>query len=101
MFRKKKTFTDITRNDDALGFFTSETKDVRAVIELKDARTSLNARQKRKKANLQKGHLEVFKLDEHILKNNLYRVDLNPESVKITKQSVAENSRQTLRTHCP
>lgn len=39
-------------------------------------------------AKLQKGQLEVFKLDEHILKNNLYGVDLNPESVEITKLSL-------------
>ncbi|MDM8548612.1 N-6 DNA methylase [Desulfobacterales bacterium HSG2] len=34
---------------------------------------------------LRKGQTEVFRLDEHILKNNLYGADLNPESVEITK----------------
>jgi len=39
-------------------------------------------------ANLQKGQIEVFRLDEQILKSNLYGVDLNPESVEITKLSL-------------
>ncbi len=39
-------------------------------------------------AKLRKGQTEVFRLDEHILKNNLFGVDLNPESAEITKLSL-------------
>ncbi len=39
-------------------------------------------------AELQKGQMDIFGLDKHILKNNLYGVDLNPESVEITKLSL-------------
>jgi type I restriction-modification system DNA methylase subunit len=39
-------------------------------------------------AKLQKGQIELFRLDEHILKNNLFGVDLNSESVEITKLSL-------------
>ena len=51
LFREKKTVTDGTRSDGALGFFTSENDDVRVIIELKDAKTGLDAKQKRKSAN--------------------------------------------------
>lgn len=51
LYREKKTMTDATRSDGALGFFSSANEDVRVVIELKDAKTSLDARQKRKGAN--------------------------------------------------
>ncbi len=51
LFREKKTDTDATRSDGSLGFFSSENEDVRAVIELKDAKTDLDAKQKRKVAN--------------------------------------------------
>ncbi|NQT22127.1 MAG: N-6 DNA methylase, partial [Candidatus Omnitrophica bacterium] len=36
-------------------------------------------------AELKKGQMDIFGLDKHILKNNLFGVDLNPESVEITK----------------
>ncbi|MDM8556838.1 N-6 DNA methylase [Desulfococcaceae bacterium HSG7] len=48
LYREKKTVTDATRSDAALGFFTSEKDDVRVIIELKDAKTNLDAKQKRK-----------------------------------------------------
>ncbi|MDP1621247.1 MAG: TaqI-like C-terminal specificity domain-containing protein [Bacteroidales bacterium] len=37
---------------------------------------------------LRAGQLEVFELDRHILTNNLFGVDINPESVEITKLSL-------------
>ena len=39
-------------------------------------------------AKLQKGYRQIFDLDKHILTNNLYGVDLNEESVEITKLSL-------------
>lgn len=36
-------------------------------------------------ADLQKGQMDIFGLDRQILQNNLFGVDLNPESVEITK----------------
>lgn len=36
-------------------------------------------------AELKKGQLDIFGLDKHILQNNLFGVDLNPESVEISK----------------
>ncbi|MFA6570508.1 MAG: TaqI-like C-terminal specificity domain-containing protein, partial [Bacteroidota bacterium] len=39
-------------------------------------------------AGLQIGQGELFELDKHILSNNLYGVDLNTESVNITKLSL-------------
>ena len=39
-------------------------------------------------AELKKGQLDIFGLDKQILKNNLFGVDLNPESVEITKLSL-------------
>ena len=39
-------------------------------------------------AKLQKGQKQVFDLDKHILTNNIYGVDLNEESVQITKLSL-------------
>ncbi|MDM8543954.1 Eco57I restriction-modification methylase domain-containing protein [Desulfococcaceae bacterium HSG9] len=51
LYREKKTVTDATRSDAALGFFTSEKDDVRVIIELKDAKTNLDAKQKRKGAH--------------------------------------------------
>jgi len=35
-----------------------------------------------------KGHSELFDLDRHILQQNLFGVDLNPESVEITRLSL-------------
>ncbi|KZL91705.1 Eco57I restriction-modification methylase domain-containing protein [Clostridium magnum] len=37
---------------------------------------------------LKEGQLNLFPLDKHILKNNLYGIDLNAESVEITKLSL-------------
>jgi len=51
LYREKKTVTDATRSDAALGFFTSEKDDVRVIVELKDAKTNLDAKQKRKGAH--------------------------------------------------
>lgn len=47
--RESKTVLDTTESDGALGFFnkTTGTRDVRVVIELKDARTSLDKKQNR------------------------------------------------------
>lgn len=39
-------------------------------------------------ARLRKGQREAFDLDKHILTNNIFGVDLNPESVEITKLSL-------------
>jgi len=39
-------------------------------------------------ADLRGGQTEIFDLDRHILSNNLYGVDLNQESVEITKLSL-------------
>ncbi len=39
-------------------------------------------------AELRAGQREVFALDRHILQHNLYGVDLNPESVQITRLSL-------------
>lgn len=39
-------------------------------------------------ARLKLGQSEIFDLDKHILSNNIYGVDLNPESVDITKLSL-------------
>ena len=39
-------------------------------------------------AELRAGQFEVFELDRHILQHNLYGVDLNPESVQITRLSL-------------
>ena len=39
-------------------------------------------------ADLKGGQLNIFGLDKHILKHNLFGVDLNPESVEITKLSL-------------
>ncbi|MDX9881690.1 MAG: TaqI-like C-terminal specificity domain-containing protein [Prolixibacteraceae bacterium] len=39
-------------------------------------------------ARLKLGQREAFELDRHILTNNIYGVDLNPESVEITKLSL-------------
>lgn len=39
-------------------------------------------------AKLRKGQRQVFDLDKHILTNNIYGVDLNEESVQITKLSL-------------
>ncbi|WP_375417606.1 DNA methyltransferase, partial [uncultured Hymenobacter sp.] len=39
-------------------------------------------------AELRAGQFEVFDLDRHILQHNLYGVDLNPESVQITRLSL-------------
>ena len=46
LIQECKTEGDRTKSDGALGFFTSETKLVRAVIELKDATTNLDQRQR-------------------------------------------------------
>jgi hypothetical protein len=51
LYREKKTDADATRSDGALGFFMSENEDVRSVIELKSAKTPLDAKQRRKNAN--------------------------------------------------
>lgn len=45
---EQKTKTDATKADGALGFFTSKEQDIRAVIELKNIRTDLDAKQHRK-----------------------------------------------------
>ncbi|MCX6582610.1 MAG: N-6 DNA methylase [Candidatus Aminicenantes bacterium] len=39
-------------------------------------------------SGLNLGQREIFELDRHILTNNIYGVDLNPESVEITKLSL-------------
>lgn len=39
-------------------------------------------------SRLTRGQIELFELDKHILKHNLYGVDLNRESVEITKLSL-------------
>ncbi|MDQ1352405.1 MAG: hypothetical protein QG657_2711 [Acidobacteriota bacterium] len=39
-------------------------------------------------SRLNLGQREIFELDRHILTNNIYGVDLNPESVEITKLSL-------------
>ncbi|GAH77577.1 unnamed protein product, partial [marine sediment metagenome] len=39
-------------------------------------------------AKLQKGYRQIFDLDKHILTNNIFGVDLNEESVEITKLSL-------------
>jgi type II restriction/modification system DNA methylase subunit YeeA len=44
------------------------------------------------------GQREIFELDRHILTKNLYGVDLNVESVEITKLSLCP---QRQRTDCP
>jgi len=49
--REKKTITDATRSDAALGFFNANIKDVRVIVELKDAKTNLDAKQNRKGAH--------------------------------------------------
>ncbi|OFX39460.1 MAG: hypothetical protein A2X08_04545 [Bacteroidetes bacterium GWA2_32_17] len=41
-----------------------------------------------KLSELRLGQREIFELDKHILTNNIYGVDLNPESVEITKLSL-------------
>lgn len=45
---EKKTEVDGTKPDAALGYFSSKSDDVRAIIEIKDARTPLDDKQKRK-----------------------------------------------------
>ncbi len=45
---EQKTLTDATKADGALGFFTKETQDIRAVIELKSAGADLDAKQHHK-----------------------------------------------------
>ncbi len=45
---EQKTAVDATRSDGALGFFTPDSQDIRAVIELKAPGTDLDARQHRK-----------------------------------------------------
>ncbi len=49
--REMKTIADATRSDAALGFFKSGNDDVRVIVELKDAKTNLDAKQKRKGAH--------------------------------------------------
>ncbi|MDP1620878.1 MAG: N-6 DNA methylase [Bacteroidales bacterium] len=39
-------------------------------------------------SDLRLGQLEIFELDKHILTNNIFGVDINPESVEITKLSL-------------
>jgi len=39
-------------------------------------------------SRLRLGHREIFELDRHILTRNIYGVDINPESVEITKLSL-------------
>ena len=39
-------------------------------------------------SSLRLGQLEIFELDKHILTNNIFGVDLNPESIEITKLSL-------------
>lgn len=39
-------------------------------------------------SSLRLGQREIFELDKHILTNNIFGVDLNPESVEITKLSL-------------
>jgi len=39
-------------------------------------------------AKLKKGQRQIFDLDKHILTNNIYGIDLNEESVEITKLSL-------------
>jgi len=39
-------------------------------------------------ANFNAGQINLFRWDKHILANNIYGVDLNPESVEITKLSL-------------
>lgn len=45
---EQKTLTDATKADGALGFFTKEAQDIRAVIELKSVSTDLDAKQHHK-----------------------------------------------------
>ena len=47
IFREKKTITDATRSDAAIGYFSAKHNDVRGIIELKDANTNLDAKQQR------------------------------------------------------
>jgi type I restriction-modification system DNA methylase subunit len=47
LVHEKKTFTDGSRADGALGFFTPDSDDIRVVIELKSLGTDLDARQQR------------------------------------------------------
>jgi type I restriction-modification system DNA methylase subunit len=47
LVHEQKTKTDATRADGALGFFTPESQDIRVIIELKNAKTNLDARQYR------------------------------------------------------
>ncbi|NIN47062.1 MAG: N-6 DNA methylase [Candidatus Aminicenantes bacterium] len=47
LVHEKKTFTDASKADGALGFFTPDSDDIRVVIELKSLRTDLDARQQR------------------------------------------------------
>jgi hypothetical protein len=51
LYREKKTITDSTRSDAALGFFSPEKDDVRVIVELKSAKTDLDAKQNRKGLN--------------------------------------------------
>jgi type I restriction-modification system DNA methylase subunit len=46
--QEQKMLTNATKADGALGFFTTDHEDVRAVIELKSANTDLDAKQRRK-----------------------------------------------------
>ncbi|MDM8555226.1 N-6 DNA methylase [Desulfococcaceae bacterium HSG7] len=67
LYREKKTVTDATRSDAALGFFTSEKDDARVIVELKDAKTNLDAKQKRKGAHytpVEQAFLYSSKFDE-------------------------------------
>ncbi len=45
---EQKTLLDATKSDGALGFFTPDSQDIRAIIELKSLRTDLDAKQHRK-----------------------------------------------------
>ena len=48
LVQEQKTAFDATKADAALGFFTQDVADIRAVIELKSAKADLNAKQHRK-----------------------------------------------------
>ena len=50
--QEQKTLSDRTKSDGALGFFTNNQVDIRAVIELKDTKTDLDQKQKTRENKL-------------------------------------------------
>ena len=107
--KEQKTELDGQKPDGVLGFFTETSKDYRVIIELKDSKTNLDAKQKRKNDNRSAveqafGYVAKYQGIEFVIVSNfneirLYKSNYQGKYQAFTMQELANNENKQREFH--